>query len=147
MNPIIRRTRQYVRRHSSAIRKDFATLEIPETTNQLFVFSLRSLFWKIKLGFLRSPCCLCVCKSSPVNLWIPEPVSMEHGTYILATKSVSTAYFINSSHQCVCLCVYHTIAAGQELCKKSYHGNEYTQQYKNCARRHLLCGLCPIERN
>jgi hypothetical protein len=37
--------------------------------------------------------------------------------YIMETEPISTAYFINPSHQSVCLCVYPSIAARQQLVK------------------------------
>jgi hypothetical protein len=39
--------------------------------------------------------------------------------YIMAPKPLSTACFINLSHQFVCVYVYLTIAARQRLCKKN----------------------------
>jgi hypothetical protein len=37
---------------------------------------------------------------------MPELIFTKLGTDIMATEPVSKAYFINPSHQCVCLCVY-----------------------------------------
>jgi hypothetical protein len=42
----------------------------------------------------------------PINLWMPEPIFMKLGMYITAPEPISTAYFINPSHQSVCLFVY-----------------------------------------
>jgi hypothetical protein len=42
---------------------------------------------------------------------------MELGTYIMASEPISTAYFINPSHQCLCLYVYSPIVARQRLGK------------------------------
>jgi hypothetical protein len=38
-----------------------------------------------------------------------EPVFMKHGMYILAPEPITLAYFVNPSHQSVCLYVYPTI--------------------------------------
>jgi hypothetical protein len=48
---------------------------------------------------MRPPDCLCVsvCASTPNNFWIPEPICVKLGMYIMAHKHNSTAYFINSS--------------------------------------------------
>jgi hypothetical protein len=54
------------------------------------------------------------------------PTVMKLGMYNMATEPIITAYFINPSHQSVCLCVYPPIVARQRLGKKkSYRGNEY----------------------
>jgi hypothetical protein len=46
---------------------------------------------------------LCV---SPNNIWMPEPIFMKLGMCIMAIEPISGAYFINPSHQSVCLYVY-----------------------------------------
>jgi hypothetical protein len=46
-----------------------------------------------------------------------EPVFMELGMYIMATKPISKAYFINPFHQSVCLYMYAPIVAMQQLSK------------------------------
>jgi hypothetical protein len=47
---------------------------------------------------------------------MPEPVVMKLGLYIMAPGPISTAYFINPSHQSVCLYVYPRLFwAGQLL--------------------------------
>jgi hypothetical protein len=38
--------------------------------------------------------------------WMPEPIIMKLGMYIMASEHISTGYFINSSHQSVCLYGY-----------------------------------------
>jgi hypothetical protein len=48
---------------------------------------------------------MCLC-NPPLNFWMAEPVFMELGMYIMAPEPISTAYFINPSHQYVCLYVY-----------------------------------------
>jgi hypothetical protein len=55
---------------------------------------------------MRSPCCLCVCGSFPFNCWMPEAIFMKLCMYIMSPEPISTAYFINPSHQSVCLHVY-----------------------------------------
>jgi hypothetical protein len=42
----------------------------------------------------------------PVNFGMPEPIFTKLGMHVMATESVSTAFFINPSHQTVCLYVY-----------------------------------------
>jgi hypothetical protein len=42
---------------------------------------------------------------------------MKLGMYTVAPEAISTAYFINPSHQSVCLYVYPTIVARQRLWK------------------------------
>jgi hypothetical protein len=46
---------------------------------------------------------------------MPEPFFMKLGTYIIAPEPISTAYFINPSHQSVCLCMYSLIVARQRI--------------------------------
>jgi hypothetical protein len=55
-----------------------------------------------------------------------EPMFMILGMYIMEPEPISTAYFINTSHQSVCLYVYRSMVARQRLSKKRYRGNEYT---------------------
>jgi hypothetical protein len=49
--------------------------------------------------------------------------------YIMAPEPISTAYFINPSHQSVCLYVYPLIVARQRL-EQTFRGNEYTQNHR-----------------
>jgi hypothetical protein len=58
-------------------------------------------FEKNKSRLMRSPC-VCV-YHPPINFWMPEPVFMKLGMYIMAREPILTAYFINASHQSVCL--------------------------------------------
>jgi hypothetical protein len=51
------------------------------------------------------------------NFPMPEPIFIKLGMYIMAPEPISTAYFINPSHQRVCLYVYPPIVAGQQLGK------------------------------
>jgi hypothetical protein len=57
---------------------------------------------------MKSPCCLCVYMSvyHPYQLLNASTNLMKLGTYITALEPVSTAYFINPSHQSVYLYVY-----------------------------------------
>jgi hypothetical protein len=50
--------------------------------------------------------CLCLRTPTPFNFWMPEPIFMKLGIYITAPAPISTAYFINPSHQSVFLYVY-----------------------------------------
>jgi hypothetical protein len=58
-----------------------------------------------------SLCCLCV--SSLINCWMPEPVFMKTGMYVMAPQRISRAYFINPSHDSACLYVYSLTVARQ----------------------------------
>jgi hypothetical protein len=51
----------------------------------------------------------------PIKFRMAEPFFMKLGTYIMAPELISAAYFINPSHQSVCLYMYPTIAARQRL--------------------------------
>jgi hypothetical protein len=44
---------------------------------------------------------------------------MKFRMYIMASEPMTTSYFINPSHQSVCLYVYPTIVAGQRIDKNS----------------------------
>jgi hypothetical protein len=48
------------------------------------------------------------------------PVFMKLGMYIIAPEHISTAYFINPSHQSVCLYVYPPIVARLQLGKNTH---------------------------
>jgi hypothetical protein len=61
-----------------------------------------SLFWKNKSRFMRSPCSHCI---PPINSWMPEPIFMTFGLYIMAPEPIPTAYLITPSHQSACLYV------------------------------------------
>jgi hypothetical protein len=63
------------------------------------VFSLLLLFWKYKSRLRISPYCLCVLWVPLIHFWMPEPIFM----YIVKTEPIWTVYFINPSHQSVCL--------------------------------------------
>jgi hypothetical protein len=46
---------------------------------------------------------------------MPEPIYMKLGMYIMAPEPISVVYFINPSHQSVCLYVYASIVARSRL--------------------------------
>jgi hypothetical protein len=64
---------------------------------------------------MRSQCCLCV--SVSINFCMHQPIFMKLGMCIMAPELTSTAYFINPSHQSVCLHVYPTTVTRQLLGK------------------------------
>jgi hypothetical protein len=78
------------------------------------IFSLLSLFKRMKVGLcdLHS-----VCISPLINFWTPGPIFMKLRTFIMASEPVSTANFLNPSHQSVCLYVYPPLLARQRLGK------------------------------
>jgi hypothetical protein len=51
---------------------------------------------------MRSPCILCVFVSPCINLWMPEPIFMKLGMYIMAPEPILTA---SLPSVCVSLCV------------------------------------------
>jgi hypothetical protein len=61
---------------------------------------------------MRSPCCLCL-RNPLVNVSMSEPMCMKLGMHIMTPDPISTAYFINPSHQSVCL--YPLIITKQRL--------------------------------
>jgi hypothetical protein len=82
--------------------------------DELYSFSLLSLFWKIIVGLWDDHV---VCVSRRINFWMLEPIFMKLGMYIMAHEPISTAYFLNPSYQSVCLYVYPPIVARQRFCK------------------------------
>jgi hypothetical protein len=44
--------------------------------------------------------------SLPINFQMPEPIFKKLGMYIMTPEPTSAVYFINHSHQSVCLYVY-----------------------------------------
>jgi hypothetical protein len=64
------------------------------------IFSLLSLFKKMQVGSV----CVYVSRT-PCTFLIAEPIFMKLGMYIMAPELISTTYFINPSHQSVCLYV------------------------------------------
>jgi hypothetical protein len=43
-----------------------------------------------------------------INFWMPESIVTKFGMYVTAPESISTAYYINPSHQSVCM--YNTLS-------------------------------------
>jgi hypothetical protein len=66
---------------------------------------------------------VCLWIPLPINFWMPEPIFMKLGIYIVVSELISTAYFINPSHQSVCLYVYPPIVARQRLDKNVTEAN------------------------
>jgi hypothetical protein len=62
-----------------------------------------------------------------------EPILMKLGMYIRAPERISTAHFVNPSHQSVCLYVYPLLLLGMARWKR-YRCNEYT-----CNNRRNIC--------
>jgi hypothetical protein len=65
---------------------------------------------------MMSQYCLCI-PPPPINFWMPEPIFMKLGVYIMTPEPILTAYFINPSHESVCLYVYSPIVVTQRLSK------------------------------
>jgi hypothetical protein len=55
---------------------------------------------------MQSPCCLYVCVSPLLTSEFLNQFLMKFGMYIMAHDPILAAYFINPSHQSVCLYVY-----------------------------------------
>jgi hypothetical protein len=64
------------------------------------VIILLPLFGKKWNRLMRSPCRLYILR---INLWITEPIFMWLCMYIMAPEPFPTAYFMNPSHQSVCV--------------------------------------------
>jgi hypothetical protein len=79
----------------------------------------------------------------PYQLWIPEPICMKLVMYIVAPESNSAVYFINPSHQSVCL---YVVVARQRLGKNVTATTNTHATIKNCWTRRFLCGTCRINR-
>jgi hypothetical protein len=61
--------------------------------------------YKMKVGLCYNHA-LCVSMKAPtptINIWMPEPICMKSGIYIMALEPISMAYFINLSHLSSCL--------------------------------------------
>jgi hypothetical protein len=59
---------------------------------------------KRKYAYIISMLSVCLCLS-PINFDCLQPILMKLGIYVMAPELISKAYFINSSHQSVCVCV------------------------------------------
>jgi hypothetical protein len=55
---------------------------------------------------MRSTCCLCVSlyMYPPIEFWMAWPIFMRPRIYITAPETIPIVYFLNPSHQCVCVC-------------------------------------------
>jgi hypothetical protein len=61
---------------------------------------------------------LSVCRCIPPNnFWLPEPIFMNLGMYIMAPEPILMVYFINPTHQSLCLYVYSRSLLGNGLLK------------------------------
>jgi hypothetical protein len=67
----------------------------------------------------------------PFNLWMPQPIFLKICILIMAPEPISTACFINPSHQSV----YPNIIARQGLSQKRYRGNEYIRNNRRIVVR------------
>jgi hypothetical protein len=92
---------------------------------------------------MRSPNSLCPC-IPPINFWMPEPIFINLGIYIMTPEPVQTAYFINPSHQCVCILLS---LLGNASIKTLPLQRIRKQQSENCWTRHFLYGPCRITGN
>jgi hypothetical protein len=66
-----------------------------------------------------------------INFRMAQPVSMKLGMYSMAPESVSTAHFINPSHQSVYLYAYPLSLLGNSSIKSLSRQQIYMQQ-QNC---------------
>jgi hypothetical protein len=63
----------------------------------LFISSLFPYFEKIKVSLWDN---YAVCDPPPqINFWMRPPILMKLGLYVMLPEPISTAYFINLSHQ------------------------------------------------
>jgi hypothetical protein len=108
------------------------------------IFSLIP-YLKNEIRLIQSPCCLYVCESPPINFWMPEPIFMKPGMYIMAPEPISMAYFINPSHQSLCLYVYPPNVAKQRLGKNVTATKNTYATKTDCWIHRFLYGSCPIE--
>jgi hypothetical protein len=60
-----------------------------------------------------------LCIPLTINLQMSEPMFIKLGMYIMAPEPISTACFINPSHQSVCLYVITLFLARQRFGKKT----------------------------
>jgi hypothetical protein len=98
-------------------------------SSYIFLLAYFPYFEKIKVGLWNlHP----VCVSHPINYWMPEPIFMKCGMYIIALELRSTACFLNPSNLSMCLYMYPIIVARQ---RQRIH-----VQRTKCYRRCFLCG-------
>jgi hypothetical protein len=94
---------------SNILRHDLPVHHLWKLAKQCFPY-----FGKITAGLCdRHAVCLHI--PSPHQILTPDPLFIKLGMYITAPEPISTAYFINPSHQSVCLYVYRPIVARQRL--------------------------------
>jgi hypothetical protein len=60
---------------------------------------------KLKWAYANSMLSVCLLIPIPIKFWMPEPIFMKLGKYIMATDPISTACYKNLSHQPACLYV------------------------------------------
>jgi hypothetical protein len=70
-----------------------------------------------------------------INFWITEPIFVELTMYIIVPEPISTAYFINSSHQSVSLYMQSPIVSRQRLGKNITAENGYTPSNRRIVGR------------
>jgi hypothetical protein len=83
-----------------------------------------------------------------INFWMLEPIFMKRGMYIMAPEPISTAYFINPSHQSVSVCVSLLSLPGKGSVKcippfsaRQRLGNTFPPQRIQATSEELL-GVC-----
>jgi hypothetical protein len=84
---------------------------------------------------------LSVSRYPPYQLLMEKPVIIKFGIYIMALESISTAYFINFSHQSMCLYVYPPVIARQRRCK-----NVTTHNYRRISGRGIFYSVRIVSR-
>jgi hypothetical protein len=91
-----------------------------------------------------SPRCLCLCIPSyqHFNAW--TSLYETWYLYIMAPEQISTAHFINPSHQSVSRCVF-AIVTRQRLSKNGTAATNVLAKKKSYWTRRFLCGPCRIK--
>jgi hypothetical protein len=102
------------------------------------------LFFQSKeIRLLRSPCCLCVCVFlAAISFWMPEPIFMKLGMYIMTPELISTDYFIHPFHQSVCLCFPLSLLGKGSV---NTFSRQRIHETQNCWTSRFLCGSCHIK--
>jgi hypothetical protein len=93
---------------------------------------------------------LCVYRP-PINFWIPEPIFIKFGMYIMAPEHISKAYFIVPPISlCVCMCIpYVVVRQRPDRHVTCSRGNEELLEasslYGPCCTKKEFMGLsvCP----
>jgi hypothetical protein len=90
---------------------------------------LSAYFLKVGLWDSSAVCvsdCFYVCLWIPLLTFMPESVCMRTGmySYTMALELTSTTYFINHSHQILCLHVQLSLVGRQRQCKCSYFSRQ-----------------------